>query len=278
MGKDRLLEFFPGRRVGFFPGIPSSNHHFIAHGADCLSASGVTRPLSHYALHWYDESMERMVLHPQQLRLEQDRTLAIPPERYGLPALFMFRLIDLIYGRARTWQKFKVNEIMARMPYQAWEHVAYSAITHTHEQEQYARRIFERVKESREEQDNEQWHLLIIQEWIKRKGLPESKIKHRITPRLLAFAFYHLTLILYAIRPDWSYQFNVDLEDHAEREYMTFVLENPELEREPFISMFKKDFGSLPTMADVVRQIAVDERTHKEESRNKIDMVRLGFA
>ena len=136
----------------------------MVQGADCLSAPGLTRPLSHDALHWYDESMERIVLHPQQLRLEQDRTLAIPPERYGLPALFMFRLIDLIYGRARTWQKFKVNEIMARMPYQAWEHVAYSAITYTHEQEQYARRIFERVKESREEQDNEQWHLLIIQE------------------------------------------------------------------------------------------------------------------
>ena len=52
-------------------------------------------------------------------------------------------------------------------------------------------------------------------------------VKHRITPRLLAFGFYHLTLILYAIRPGWSYQFNVDLEDHAEREYMTFVLETP---------------------------------------------------
>lgn len=119
--------------------------------------------------------MERVVLNPQQLRLEQDRTLAMPPERYGLPARLVFRLIDLIYGRARTWQKFKVNEILARMPYQAWEYVAYSAITHTHEQKQYARRIFKRVKEGREEQDNEQWHLLIIQERINRKGLPNRQ-------------------------------------------------------------------------------------------------------
>ena len=220
--------------------------------------------------------MERVVLKPQQLRIEQDRTLAMPPRRYGLPALFVFRLIDVIYGRVRTWQKFKVNEILARMPYQAWEHVAYSAITHTHEQEQYARRIFARVTESREEQDNEQWHLLILQEWINRKGLAESTVRHRILPRLLAFGFYHLTLILYAIRPGWSYRFNADLEDHAEREYMTFVLEHPELEREPFVSVFDQDFGSLPTIADVIRQIAVDERTHKEESQNKIDMVRLG--
>lgn len=84
------------------------------------------------------------------------------------------------------------------MHYQAWEHVADSAITHTHEQEQYSERIFERFKESREEQGNEQWHLLIIQEWINRKGLPESKVRHRFIPRLLAFGFYHLTLILYA--------------------------------------------------------------------------------
>lgn len=219
--------------------------------------------------------MERVVLNPEQLRIEQEKTLAAPPEPYGLPARFVFALIDAIYGKRRSWQKFKVNEILARMPYQAWESVAYSAITHTHEDEQYARRILKRVMESREEQDNEQWHLLIIQEWINRKGLPESTFRHRFISRLMAFGFYHLTLILYAIKPGWSYQFNVDLEDHAEREYMKFVKENPLLEQEAFRSAYEKDFGSLPTMADVLRQIAVDERTHKEESRKKMDMVRL---
>jgi ubiquinol oxidase len=220
--------------------------------------------------------MERVVLSPRQLRIEQDRTLAMPPHRYSWPALLVFRLLDSIYGRARTWQKFKVNEITARMPYQAWEHVAYSAITHSHDHEEYARRIFTRVKESREQQDNEQWHLLILQEWIDRKGLPESKVKHRLIARLLAFGFYQLTLILYSIRPGWSYRFNGDLEDHAEREYMRFVLEHPELEQEPFVSRFEKDFGSFPTMADVIRQIAIDERTHKEDSLNKVNMTRLG--
>jgi ubiquinol oxidase len=220
--------------------------------------------------------MKRVILSPRQLRVEQDRTLANPPHRYSLPALLVFRLIDLIYGHGRSWQKFKVNEITARMPYQAWEQVAYSAITHTHDEEQYARRIFERVKESREQQDNEQWHLLIIQEWIDRKALSESKVKHRILPRLLAFGFYHATWLLYALRPGWSYRFNSDLEDHAEREYMTFAREHPELEHEPFVSRFEKDFGSFPTMADVIRQIAIDERTHKEDSLSHVDMGRLG--
>ena len=190
--------------------------------------------------------MKRVILSPSQLRIEQDRTLATPPHRYSLPALILFRLIDVIYGPARSWQKFKVNEITARMPYQAWEQVAYSAITHTHDEEEYARRIFERVKESREQQDNEQWHLLIIQEWIDRKHLPESKMKHRLIPRLLAFGFYHVTWLLYALRPGWSYRFNSDLEDHAEREYMTFVREHPELEQEPFVSRFEKTLARSP--------------------------------
>jgi hypothetical protein len=38
--------------------------------------------------------MERVVLNPQQLRIEQDRTLAMPPLQYGLAARFVFRLID----------------------------------------------------------------------------------------------------------------------------------------------------------------------------------------
>lgn len=57
---------------------------------------------------------------------------------------------------------------------------------------------------------------------------------------------------------------------------MTFVAEHPEFEQESFVSAFEKDFGSLSTMADVIRQIAIDERTHKEESQKKVDVVRLG--
>jgi hypothetical protein len=32
------------------------------------------------------------------------------------------------------------------------------------------------------------------------------------------------------------------------------------------MSLFAKDFGSFLTMADVMCQIAIDERTHKEAS------------
>src|SRR5437867_12674531 len=84
--------------------------------------------------------------------------------RYGLLAWVLFVSMDLLYGRRWTLSKFKVLEVIARVPYQAWEHVAYIAITHVHPRPDFARRIFERVRESRVQQDNEQWHLLLLED------------------------------------------------------------------------------------------------------------------
>ena len=42
----------------------------------------------------------------------------------------------------RTLSKFKVLELVARVPYQAWEQAAYIAITHVHERTGMARRIY----------------------------------------------------------------------------------------------------------------------------------------
>ena len=69
--------------------------------------------------------------------------------RYGVLACALFLAMDLCYGRRRSLSKFKVLAVIARVPYQAWEHVAYIAITHTHAHADFARRVFDRVKESR---------------------------------------------------------------------------------------------------------------------------------
>jgi hypothetical protein len=55
------------------------------------------------------------------LRHEQERTLASPRMRYSLLASVLFRGMDLVYGRRRSLSKFKVLELIARVPYQAWE-------------------------------------------------------------------------------------------------------------------------------------------------------------
>jgi len=97
-------------------------------------------------------------------------TLAAPGRRYSFAARCLFVGLDFIYGRARTLEKFRVLELIARVPYQAWEQVAYVATTHVHAQGDLARSIYERVVETRAQQDNEQWHLFILDELIAAKG------------------------------------------------------------------------------------------------------------
>ena len=214
-------------------------------------------------------------LDTEQLRLEQTKTLAEPEKQYGFLAKVLFGVMDMLYGRSRSWSKFKVLEVIARVPYQAWEHVAYIAITQHYEHEDFARRVFDRVNESRHQQDNEQWHLLILEEWIHRKKIREGFVRHRLMPQTIAFFYYQISWLLYLVKPEWSYRLNVDFETHAEHEYMLFAQEHPELEQIPFESAFKKDYGDFRTMADVIRQIGYDERIHKNESMAKLGMARF---
>ncbi len=194
---------------------------------------------------------------------------------YGLLARILFLGMDLVYGQRRTLSKFKVLEVIARVPYQAWEHVAYIAMSRTYARPGFARRVFEIVKEARAQQDNEQWHLLILEELIQNSGVRENFLLYRLAPQLAAFAYYHASWLLYAIDPKLSYSLNADLEDHAEHEYMEFVREHPEFESIAFASDFEKEYGHHATWADLFRRIGLDERQHKLESLARIESARL---
>jgi ubiquinol oxidase len=198
-----------------------------------------------------------------ELRRAQAETLEAPRRRYGLAARILFRLLDVVYGKPLTLSKFKVLELIARVPYMAWEHVAFIAITHVHADTGMARRIHERVATSRAEQDNEMFHLLIIEELIAKSGQRQPQIKFFWLPQAIAFVYYHLSWLLFVVNPSWSYRLNADFEDHAEHEYMTMVAEHPDWDSAPFESSFADDFGHFNSLADVFRQIGHDERVHK---------------
>lgn len=201
-----------------------------------------------------------------ELRHEQRRTLDAPRRLYGRPARALFRVMDVIYGRERSISKFKVLEVIARVPYQAWEALGYVALTHRYSRPAFARRVFHRIEEARSQQDNEQWHLLILEELVERTGRREGFVKYRALPQALAFGYYQLSRLLYVLRPSWSYRLNADFEDHAEHEYALFVAENPELETVPYEGTFTDEYGRFDSLADLFRQISHDERVHKEES------------
>lgn len=210
-----------------------------------------------------------------ELLAGQMKTLETPRCRYGFLARLLFIGMDVVYGRTRTLSKFKVLEVIARVPYQAWEHVAYVAMTHMYRTPGFARRIFEFVKEARALQDNEQWHLLILEEMIQKKDIHEGFLLYRLLPQFIAFFYYHVSWLLYAINPARSYSLNADLEDHAEHEYMEFVKENFALEAETFESDFRQDYGEFQSLADLFRNIGLDERSHKEESLSRIKDARF---
>jgi ubiquinol oxidase len=210
-----------------------------------------------------------------ELVLAQQETLDSPRRKAGSAARVLFTSLDLIYGKPRTLSKFKVLELVARVPYQAWEQAAYIAITHIHEHTGMAHRIYDRVTESRSAQDNEQWHLLIIDELIAKEDIREGRLKFFWLPQLISFVYYQISWLTFVVRPAWSYRLNADFEDHAEHEYATLVAEHPEWETVPFESDFIADYGSYDSLADVFRQIGHDERVHKQESEAQLDRPRF---
>lgn len=209
-----------------------------------------------------------------ELVAAQAETLAAPRRAYGVLAKALFTTFDVLYGKKRTLSKFKVLELVARVPYQSWEQVGYIAITHVHEKTGLARRIVDRVREAREQQDNEQWHLLILEELILREGKRESRIYYFWIPQAIALVYYQVCWLLYVIKPEASYRLNADFEDHAEHEYMEMVRDNPDWETTPYESALTDDYGTFQSLADVFRQIGHDERTHKLDSMKRLEDAR----
>ena len=213
---------------------------------------------------------------PDQLRFEQLATLETPRLRPGIAARALFGTMDLIYGRGGSLGKFRVLEVVARVPYIAWENVAYVAITHTHSAPNFARGIHEEVSAIREQQDNEFFHLLIIEELLQRRGERQGFFRYRAIPQVMAWLYYHLSWLLYVVWPRLSHELDAHFEDHAEHEYMRYVADHPELDNEPWVTEFRDDYGDLATVGDLLRQIGLDERHHKQESLDRIEAARFG--
>lgn len=183
--------------------------------------------------------------------------------------------MNAVYGQAGSLAKYQVLELVARVPYQTWERVVYLAINRLYRQTGLARRVHERIVEAREQQDNEEWHLLIMAELAMREGAGRGWIRYRFLPQLLATVYYLLSWLLCLITPAGSYRLNADFEDHAEHEYMEFVAAHPELETQRWDCPEAAGYGCFGSVADLFRQVGCDEREHKEESLARLAEPRM---
>jgi ubiquinol oxidase len=211
----------------------------------------------------------------EELRRAQQLTLDTPRMRYGLLARMMFKPVDLLYGKPGSFTKFAMLETIARVPYQAWERMGYWAVHRYAGRSALAKSVFERIVDARSDQDNEQWHLLITQDFVQRQGIKQNWFKRRLLPWLISFFYYHVSWLLFVIKPERSYKLNAEFEDHAEHEYMYFIAAHPELETIADPGTYAAEYGQYASVADLLRQIGHDERVHKLESLVKYEDPRI---
>ena len=212
------------------------------------------------------ESLFAMPQTPAELREHQRRYLNLPAYRYSVPARLMFWSAERIFPQGRSFEFFAFVELVARVPYMAWEHVGHIAQTQNRSDHAFIRRVQNRVVRARDEQDNEFWHLLIMEEFCEKAGYRRRLFRDRIVPQVLSIVYYQLAWLLYVLRPDASYRLNSDFEDHALRQYALFVQEHPEFDQMAWESRYRGDYGWHVTVGDMLRQIAWDEEQHKNQS------------
>jgi hypothetical protein len=116
-------------------------------------------------------------------------------------AMMVFQVMDLGYGRPGSITKFIVLEYIARVPYQTWEWLGYRVLARQRRRSALATRAFGRIVETRAEQDNEQWHLLILQDLAQRQGLRQSFVRHRLAPWLSLPLLPLLPRLVAVVRP-----------------------------------------------------------------------------
>ncbi len=120
------------------------------------------------------------------------------------------------------------------------------------------------------------YHLLILEELLQSQRIRLGFFRHRLLPALMAGPYRVMCWALFLVRPGWSYRLNASFEDHAEHQYMAFVAAHPELEQQAFGSETTAEYGRYDSVADLLRQIGHDERTHKLESLHSSRQARNG--
>ena len=187
-------------------------------------------------------------------------------------ARLFFVGMDLLTGSEPTLPKIKLLEMLASIPYRAYEARAYREMTRHYRDEERLAHYRRLAAWSQEAQDNEYEHLLIAQEKMEGETLKDPWYLAPIgkgpalLPLMMIGTYRVLSTLLATLSLRRALHFNAEFEDHAEHEYARFVEAHPEWEEQPVRSAVANPSGDLATWADVFRQIGLDERAHRDQS------------
>ena len=174
--------------------------------------------------------------------------------------------MDLLTGKKTTLSKAKLIEMLASIPYRSWEIRQYARMTRCYRNQELVQKARRIMAWGREAQDNEYWHLTVINEKMKADGLKDSWYLFWPIPFIMVGVYVVLTRMMALLSIRRAFLFNAQFEDHAEHVYAQFVEEHPEWEDQPVNNEKVKEYADLSTWADVFRRIGLDERDHMNNS------------
>ena len=200
------------------------------------------------------------------LKKEQKATLAREHYKYSLAAKFFFFMMDMVTGKKTTPSKAKLLESLASIPYRAWETRQYKRLTCKYKNEKLVDSAQDIMHWGREAQDNEYWHLLVINEKMKEDNMKDAWYLCGFVRCFMVGTWAIMSRMLALFNIKRAFLFNAEFEDHAEHIYAQFVEDNPELDSQPVNSELVRQYGEFDNWGDVFRRIGLDERDHMNNS------------
>lgn len=197
-----------------------------------------------------------------------DYKVGIVPKILGKMLVFSG---NLVYGRKPTYRKFKAVEVIARIPYQSWEVASYMLLTAMYSNEKKAIELSKVSEFSREAQDNETMHVVVLSQIVKRVHT-NNFILHTLIPLLFSFFYFAAVFILYLFSNKAALELNYMFESHAFEQYDRFLKENEEkLRAQKVDSKFLRFYGrDVSNEYDLFRSICNDEIVHRNKSIEKV--------
>jgi len=200
------------------------------------------------------------------LMKEQQASRERPRYPYSAVARVFFGSMDMLVGKETTLAKAKLVEILAPVPYHAWERRERARVRHHRGDPGRVREAGAIMRWGREARDNEHWHLLLIEERIHEDSAKKPWYLSAPIPSLMAGSYALLSWSMARAAIHRAFLLNAEFEDHAEHVYAQLVHDHPEWEDQPVESAVVQEYGSFRSWADVFRRVGLDERDHMNNS------------
>lgn len=207
--------------------------------------------------------MERIAI---DLKKEQQASRARPRYPYSAVARIFFVSMDMLTGKKTTLAKAKLVEALAPVPYRAWERRARGRVSRLQADGELGQEAGALMRWGKVAQDNEHWHLLLIEEKIREDAAKQAWYLSPPLPSLMVAPYALLSWTMARVGIRRAILLNAEFENHAEHTYAQLVEDHPEWEDQPVESAVVQGYGSFRSWADVFRRIGLDERDHRNNS------------